>query len=56
MKVFHHSDMDGYCAASLVMAVRPSNDLGNYYKVNYEPNVEDKFNEASTGEDRKSVV
>lgn len=51
MKVFHHSDMDGYCAASLVMAVRPSNDLGNYYKVNYEPNVEDKFNEASTGEE-----
>lgn len=51
MKVYHHTDMDGYGSASLIMAISPEKNIKNYYKVNYEPDVDLKFDEAQEGEE-----
>ena len=51
MKVFHHTDMDGYGSASLVKANYPEAAEEDYIPVNYEPDAASKFDKVSPGEE-----
>lgn len=51
MKLFHHNDADGYGAGSIIIENYPSLQKEHIYCINYEPDVEEKFNKVERGED-----
>src|SRR5574344_321512 len=51
MKIFHHTDMDGLGAASLVKATYPNISKEDFIPVNYEPDVDSKFDQVQLGEE-----
>lgn len=54
MKVFHHNDMDGICSAVVVLETLGKREDVELFSINYESDVEEKFNYAQ--EQEKVVI